>query len=152
MYLMILLSVVSLLFTLFIFSVCTCKNKENFSLKYFINKYKLIDNLSNPKIEGFTEIMSNETKIIDNLKQIKKLKNENEHLFTNIKDPDASSTFSFNIINEEAEPVQKNVEEEDMDDTLDDDFVDDDFVDDDFVDDDISGVLESFTNNFGSYN
>jgi hypothetical protein len=96
--------------------------------------------------------MSNETKIIDNLKQIKKLKNENEHLFNNIKDPDTASAFSFNIINEESESehAPKNVEEEDTDSIVD-DFVDDDFIDDDIVDD-ISGVLESFTNNFGSYN
>jgi hypothetical protein len=110
------------------------------------------------KVEGFTEILSNESKIINNLQKIKQLKDENDHLFKSIKKPPENSDFSYDIIYEEhdvvfeeEEKITKKFENDDLDIDLDlDDENETDFLDQEEALD-IHGFIEPFTNNFDVY-
>ena len=152
-YLLVLLSIVSIMFALFIFTVCRNKT-ENFSL---VKMVKHLHNLKQlERVEGFTEILSNESKIINNLQKIKHLKDENDHLFKSIKKPPENSDFAYDIIYEEHDVVFE--EEEKTTKKIENDDLDLDFDDEnetDFLDQeeslDIHGFIEPFTNNFDVY-
>jgi hypothetical protein len=153
-YLLILLSIVSIMFALFIFSVCRSKT-ESFTLNNMINHLKNLKNLE--KVEGFTEILSNESKIINNLQKIKQLKDENDHLFKSIKKPSEHSDFAYDIIYEEHDDVYEEEEFKNQNErkNLKDEFDLDDENETDFLDQeeslDIHGFIEPFTNNFDVY-
>lgn len=146
---MIALAIITLLFSLYIFFICKSKNRESFNLKEIMKRIKIIQTLSTPNdLEGFTEILSHESKIINNLKEIKKLKNENDSLFKFIQEPSSTSSFSYDIINKEVIIEEESNDVSDEKSETGTNYEDDDVIDYDDDDDEITGFIEPFTNNF----